>query len=225
MSLPPTYSHCREWDEAFARELDARTVLLNEPDPKQAAELVAEAEAAAWQAVRDFAAAAMVTEARRRVQDAEREQRRGEAQAKQRAQDEKDGRRALRKLFGRRVGNAIELWEPYVVIENGAFVFAIPEQHEARLRAALGGGIVVAQAEGIRLGKVLQKLDGGARLDGVLADDAAIDKAVQLVQRAEHERREAEAAALQAQAKARARKREEARLVLSYGTTLSDDDQ
>jgi hypothetical protein len=72
---------------------------------------------------------------------------------------------------------------------------------------------------------MLQKLDGGVRLDGVLADEDAIAEAVQVVQRAEQERREAKAAARQAQAKAQARKREEARLVLSYGTTLSDDDQ
>jgi hypothetical protein len=71
----------------------------------------------------------------------------------------------------------------------------------------------------------LQKLDGGVRLDGVLADEDAILEAVQVVQRAEQERREAEAATRRAAAQAQARKREDARLVGAYGVSLSDDDE
>jgi hypothetical protein len=53
----------------------------------------------------------------------------------------------------------------------------------------------------------------------------AILDAVQVVQRAEQERREAEAATRRAAAQAQARKREDARLVGAYGVSLSDDDE
>lgn len=108
------------------------------------------------------------------------------------------------------------------MVQSGAFVFAAPEQHETRLRAALGGAGIVGQAEGIRLGKVLQRLDGGLRLDGVLADDAAIAEAVAMVQQAEAARRDAEAATRRAHAVAAARQREEARQLSAYGTVVDD---
>jgi hypothetical protein len=223
MSLSPAFRYSDVFEEAFQRELDTRGVLLDDPDHDAAATLVSEAIDAAWAEVRNFATTTLLTEAKRRQQEAEHERRRRELFAEHRARDDKEGRRALRKLFGRKVGNAIALREPYVVIESGAFMFATPEQHETRLRAALGGGGIVGQAEGIRLGKVLQKLDGGVRLDGVLADEDAISEAVAMVQRAEQERREAETATRRAQIQAVARKRDEARQLSAYGTVVPDE--
>jgi hypothetical protein len=207
MSLPPGVRYSDVFEAAFQRELDARGVLLDEPDQERAAKLVAEAEAEAWREVRGVAVSTLLTEARRRLRDAEREQRRHEADAKRHDQEASEASKAWRKLYGRSIAKQLEPWTAYTVLDAaaGRFIFAARDEFEPRLRAALGGGEVIGMSTGVGIGKIT------AQLDLVVADEAAIDKAVVMVRAAEQERREADAAERRAHAVTLARKREEAR--------------
>jgi hypothetical protein len=225
MTLPPGFSFTQEFDEAFGRELDARAALLDEPSSERAAELVAEAEATAWREVRGVAASAAVSEARARRAEAEREARRCETQAKRRDREASEAVRAWRTLYGRSIAKQLQPWTAYTVLDaaGGRFVFAVPDELEARLRAALGGADVVGQSTGVGIGKITAKLTQGHQLDLVVADEPAIATSVAMVQRAEQENRDAQAAERRVHAVTVARKKEQARQVSAYGVVIPDE--
>jgi hypothetical protein len=133
MTLPPGFSFTRAWDEAFSRELSARGVLLDDADRHTAAQAVAEAEAAAWGEVRDFATTTLVQEAKQRQQATEREQSRRKELKRQRNQIAGEARSAWRKLYGPEIAGQLRPFVGYTVLEtgggdDGVFVFAAPYQ-------------------------------------------------------------------------------------------------
>jgi hypothetical protein len=225
MSLPPGFSFTEAFDAALTRELDARAMLLDEPDQERAAELVAEAEAAAWQEVRAVATSNMVSEARARVAATEREQRSREAEAKRRDQEAADAARVWKKLYGRSIAKELEPWTAYTVLDAaaGRFVFAVPDELEPRLRSSLGGADLIGQSTGVGIAKITAKLSQGHQLDLVVTDEDGIAKAVAMVQAAEQERRDQDAAERRAAGVRLQRDREKARALSTFGVALPPD--
>lgn len=128
-------------------------------------------------------------------------------------------------MYGKAIAKQLKPFESYHVVEaaGGKFVFAVLDELEPRLRAALGGADIIGQSTGVRIGKVTAKLTQGHQLDAVVGDEAGVERTVAMVQRAEHERREAEAAERRAHAVTAARKKDAARQVSAYGVAVPEE--
>src|SRR4051812_15031970 len=93
---------------AFVGSLAA--VDLEQLDEQKAAAAVAEAEQAALAAIREHATTGLLIEAKASRHAQEREELRREAEAERAAQLERDGRKALRQLFGSKLAGQVESW-------------------------------------------------------------------------------------------------------------------
>jgi hypothetical protein len=211
--IPLSDRYRRAFDEALSHEL-ASIDLTDEAAARAAVgEAVKAAQAAAAQAALD----AVLVEARARVREEEQAKRRAEADAKRRAEIERDGAKALRKVFGKMV-DQVSIFESYTIVDVHGLTLAIPtaelDDFTSRLLTELGTRPEHRKtALGYQLAKVVEPAD----LDAVVSDAGeafelartAHTEAVEAAD-AERRRRNAENAAIRAAA-------DERRL---YGTTI-----
>jgi hypothetical protein len=205
----------RVFDEALA----AAVALIETEDEAEAAEQVARAIEQADGAGRQALVTAAVVEAARRRREVETDKNRREADQKRRAETERDGRKALEKLFGKRLAGEVKLFSSYTIVRDGAeFVLAVHRDALAEFQAGLLRTTRVRLDEfetvrGYRLGTVL---DAGEL--GHVVNDAA--EGVELVRArvaANIERQRQEQAAKAAEMQAG---REAARERNEFGITL-----
>jgi hypothetical protein len=197
------------WGESFAAALRS----IDEPDEERARAVVAEAEEAAWEGLRNYAARELVSEARSRVLQREEDQRRREQEARLTAETERDGMAELRSLVGRELAGKVKPWTAYRLYEVGerdaAVVIALddtdPDLTRARIKSfnsdgspVVGYGSQHPVVEALELHGHAFEADGShaptgvrmarvlrERFDGQLhAVDPTPEEALALVQRA-----------------------------------------
>jgi hypothetical protein len=184
------------WSESFAAALQS----IDQPDEEQARAAVAEAEEAAWQALRSFAAQTLVSEARSLARQREDEQHRREQAAARAAETAREGMAHLEKVFGKDIAKQVDPWANYQLIgaavvddDSGPRLYlAVPDSQAEAVVEALFRRFGEDRSEmytgragkGYELGRlargtVQRPLDGS--VDAVVDGDDAAAKAVELV--------------------------------------------
>jgi hypothetical protein len=213
--IPPSDRYRRAFDEALSHEL-ASIDLTDEAAARAAVgEAVKAAQAAAAQAALD----AVLVEARARVREEEQAKRRAETDAKRRAEIERDGAKALRKVFGKVAASVTSVFRDYTIATLHDVTVALPADQLDDFRDRLMRELGTRPEEGktapaYQLAKII---DDPADLAAIVTD---ADEAFELVRaahtealeraQADRQRRNAENAAIRAAA-------DERRL---YGTTI-----
>jgi hypothetical protein len=177
---------------------------------RQVAEALTEAHAAGQRALVNAA----LVEAKARARETEREQRAVERAAAERKRIEKDGRKALTKVFGAGLANRVDLFTEYTLVHiHEELTLACPrgavlDELRSKLRSELHIGVVEGKsAHGYQLARITD----ADELDHVVTSvDDALDHVVTSVDDALEPVRQLEAAKQAASNADRARRAEEA---------------
>jgi hypothetical protein len=205
------------WADAYVGHLFA--VSLDGLTDAAAQEAATAAQEAADAAVKGWAVAGLMTESKRLAREQELAERKRVNEAARRAEIERDGKRALVKVFGKQHAARIDVWAEYTLVHvHEELALAVPRPLLDELRSRLRGELHIGPVEGkSAFGYQLATITDAGELDHVVKTvDDALEPVRELEARkrdasdADRARRNEEAAAL--------RKAAEAKRL--YGTTI-----